>query len=160
MRYKGLPLFVEACEILRREGRAFAIGVVGEGDISDLRERLRRLGAEVVNHWVAHGEIAAVMDRYDAVVVPSTEASQSGVVGLAHGNGLPAIVTPVGGLPGQVEHGVTGLTAAAMSAAAVADEMRRFLLDAALRRRLREGVQTRRDARSMTRFVDALLAAG
>jgi glycosyltransferase involved in cell wall biosynthesis len=158
MRYKGLPLFVEACEILRREGRSFAIGVVGEGDMGDLSERLERLGAEVINHWVAHGEIAAVMHRYDAVVVPSTEASQSGVVALAHGHGLPAIITPIGGLPGQVEPDVTGLAASSVSAAAIADEMRRYLLDDDLRRRLREGVQARRDATSMSRFVDALAA--
>jgi glycosyltransferase involved in cell wall biosynthesis len=159
MRYKGLPLFVEACEILRREGRSFAIGAVGEGDMTAVRARLERLGAEVVNRWVAHGEIAAVMRRYDAVVVPGTEASQSGVVGLAHGHGLPAIVTPVGGLPGQVEHEVTGLVAASAAAAAVADQMRRFLLDEDLRRRLRAGVQAHRAATSMARFVDALIAA-
>jgi len=159
MRYKGLPLFVEACEILRQEGRSFALGVVGEGDMTGLRERLERLGADVVNRWVAHGEIAAVMGRYDAVVVPSTEASQSGVVGLALGHGLPAIVTPVGGLPGQVEGGVTGLIAAFATADAIADEMRRFLVEEDLRRRLRGGVQARREATSMERFAAALLAA-
>jgi len=47
-----------------------------------------------------------------------------------------------------------------MSATAVADEMRRFLLDAELRRHLRGGVQARRETRSMACFVDALLAAG
>lgn len=160
MSYKGLPLFVDACEILRQEGRSFAIGAVGEGNMGGLIGRLERLGAEVVNRWVGHGEIADIMRRYDAVVVPSTEASQSGVVGLAHGHALPVIVTPVGGLPGQVDDGVTGLVASSISAGAVADEMRRFLLDDELRRRLREGVQARRESMSMARFVEALIAAG
>jgi glycosyltransferase involved in cell wall biosynthesis len=145
--------------MLRNDGQSFRLGVVGEGDISDLEPRLERLGAEVVNRWVAHGEIAAILKRYDAVVVPSTEASQSGVVALAHGHGLPAIVTPVGGLPEQVEGGPTGLVASSVSAAGIAAEMRRFLLDPHLRRQLREGVSARREAMSVACFVDAIVNA-
>jgi glycosyltransferase involved in cell wall biosynthesis len=159
VRYKGLSLFVDACEMLRNDGQLFQLGVVGEGDISDQQPRLERLGAEVVNRWVAHSEIAAILNRYDAVVVPSTEASQSGVIALAHGHGLPAIVTPVGGLPGQVEHGPTGLVASSVSAAGIAAEMRRFLLEPQLRGQLRAGLSARRQATSMARFVDAIIDA-
>lgn len=159
MRYKGLPLFVEACENLRNEGRSFAIGVAGEGDIAALRPRLENLGAEIVNRWIAPDAIADIMLRYDVVVAPSTEASQSGVVALAHGHGLPAIVTPVGGLPGQIDSGATGLIASSVTAGAVADEMRRILLDSELRSRLLSGVQAHRESGSMARFADALIAA-
>ena len=160
MRYKGLPLFVEACEILRQEGFAFGVGVVGEGNLSDWRPALESWGAEIVNHWVDHAEIPALMRRYDAVVVPSIDASQSGVVPVAHGHGLPAIVTPAGGLTEQIDDGVTGLVAASISAPAVADQMRRFLLEPALRQKLREGVRSRRSANSVARFVEALTAEG
>jgi glycosyltransferase involved in cell wall biosynthesis len=159
MSYKGLPLFAEACEALRREGHQFDIGVVGRGYFAGLlRTRFERLGAEIVNRWIAHDDIRALLLRYDAVVVPSTEASQSGVVAVAHGCGLPAIVTPVGGQPEQVEHGVTGMVASSISAEAIAAEMRRFLLDPDLRHRLRDGVQAHRGSLSMTRFVDAIVA--
>jgi glycosyltransferase involved in cell wall biosynthesis len=156
MRYKGLPLFVEACEILRQEGFTFRVGVVGEGDLADWRPVLESLGAEIVNRWIDHAEIPALMSRYDVVVVPSIDASQSGVVPVAHGHGLPAIVTPAGGLVEQVEDGTTGLVAAAISAPAVADQMRRVLLEPALRQKLRDAIQSRRDANSMTRFIEAL----
>jgi glycosyltransferase involved in cell wall biosynthesis len=156
MRYKGLPLFVEACEILRQEGFTFGVGVVGEGNLEDWRPVLERWGAEIVNRWVDHAEISSVMSRYDAVVVPSIDASQSGVVPVAHGHGLAAIVTPAGGLAEQVDEGATGLVAAAISAPAVADQMRRFLLEPTLRQRLREGIRSRRNANSMARFVEAL----
>jgi glycosyltransferase involved in cell wall biosynthesis len=158
MAYKGLPLFVEACEILRAEQLPFAIGVAGEGELGPWRQRLQACGAEIINHWIPHGEIGSIMRRYDAVVAPSIEASQSGVVPVAQGNGLPAIVTPVGGLTEQVEHGVTGLVAAVASAASVADQMRRFLLEPELRRQLRDGVHRRKDTNSIARFVDALAA--
>jgi glycosyltransferase involved in cell wall biosynthesis len=160
MRYKGLPLFLEACEILRQEGFTFGVGVVGEGDLGHWRPVLERWGAEIVNRWVEHDEIAAVMSRYHAVVVPSIDASQSGVVPVAQGHGLPAIVTPAGGLVEQVDDGVTGLIAGAISASAVADQMRRFLVDPGLRQRLWDGIRSRRDARSMARFVEALTDAG
>jgi glycosyltransferase involved in cell wall biosynthesis len=154
--YKGLPLFVEACEALRGEQLAFDIGVAGEGELGPWQARLQRCGAEIINRWVTHAEIAAIMRRYDAVVVPSIEASQSGVIPVAHGRGLPAIVTPVGGLTEQVTDGATGLVASSVSAEALAAQMRRFLLDRHLREQLREGVRARRHTVSMVRFVDAL----
>jgi glycosyltransferase involved in cell wall biosynthesis len=154
--YKGLPLFVEACEVLRQEGLSFGIGVVGHGDIEAVRERLVSCGAEIANRWIPHGEVAPLLARYDAVVIPSIAASQSGGVALAHGHGLPAIVTPVGGLVEQVKDGTTGLVAASVSAADVAAQMRRFLTDPDLRRRLADGVHAEQEARSMRRFVDEI----
>jgi glycosyltransferase involved in cell wall biosynthesis len=158
LKYKGLPLFVEACEALRAEELSFDIGVVGEGEIGPWRQRLLACGAEIINHWIAHREIASIMRRYDAIVVPSIEASQSGVIPAAQGHGLPAIVTPVGGLTEQIIDGATGLVASAASASAIAAQMRRFLLGAELRRQLRDGVRARRDATSIASFVDALTA--
>jgi glycosyltransferase involved in cell wall biosynthesis len=119
---------------------------------------LEHCGAEIINRWVAHAEIDSIFSRYDVAVVPSTEASQSGVIATAHGHGLPAIVTPVGALPDQVDRGETGLVASSISAAAIAAEMRRYLLDPHLRKTLQHQVFARQDALSMTRFVDELLA--
>jgi glycosyltransferase involved in cell wall biosynthesis len=158
MAYKGLPLFVEACEMLRREGLAFRIGVVGEGSLGALRNRLQLCGAEVINRWLDHDEIPTMVRRYDAIVIPSTEASQSGVVAVAHGQGLPVIVTPVGGLTEQVVDAETGLVASSVSAASIASEMRRFLSDSALRQRMRKSIKDRAAAYSMGRFVQALSA--
>ena len=61
MAYKGLPLFVEACEILRREGLRFSIAVIGEGDLGPLRPRLEALAAEIDNRWIGHDEVAGIM---------------------------------------------------------------------------------------------------
>ena len=127
MAYKGLPLFVQACEQLRAKGLRFRIGVVGEGALDELAPRLADLDAEVVNRWVDLQELPAIFSRYDATVVPSIEASQSGVVAAAHGFGLPVIATPVGGLIEQVADGRTGLLADAVSAEALARAMERWL---------------------------------
>ena len=157
MAYKGLPLFVQACEQLRAKGLRFRIGVVGEGALDELAPRLADLDAEVVNRWVDLQELPAIFSRYDAVVVPSIEASQSGVVAAAHGFGLPVIATPVGGLIEQVADGRTGLLADAVSAEALARAMERWLVDADLRARLRSGVMEVQQTHSMRRFYESLL---
>src|SRR5437773_1382911 len=95
LQYKGLPLFVEACEILRRENLPFAVSVIGEDNLGCLRKRLEAIGAEIVNRWVGECEISTVMERHDVVVVSSTEASRSGVITVAFAAGRPVIATPV-----------------------------------------------------------------
>ena len=60
-------------------------------------------------------------------MAPYIEASQSGVVAVALGRGKPVIVTPVGGLPEQVRHNVTGLVAQETSATALATSILRFV---------------------------------
>jgi glycosyltransferase involved in cell wall biosynthesis len=156
MAYKGLPLFVEACEILRARGVAFRIGVAGEGSLDALKPRLEALGAEIVNRWLAHDDVAGLVARYDVMALPHLEASQSGGVPLAHGLGVPVVATPVGGIVEQVEHGRTGLLADTPTAAAFAAAMERYLTDADLRRQLHEGVAAARSSRSVARFHEAV----
>jgi glycosyltransferase involved in cell wall biosynthesis len=156
MAYKGLPLFLEACRMLRERGRTFRIGVAGAGDISSLNESLRALEAETINRWIGHDELETIIHRYDAVVLSHTEASQSGIIPLAYGCGLPVIATPVGGIVEQVEDRRSGLLAREASAAAIADAMETFLTDATLRADLADGVRTMREKLSMPRFLDAI----
>ena len=153
MPYKGLGLFVDAVEMLQRNGIAIEAGVFGEGDIGAERDRLRAVGAEIVNRWLSDDEIAQVLGRYDVMVVSHIEASQSGVIATAFGAGLPVIATPVGALPEQVAHGVTGLVTEAISAEALTQAITRLALDPELYRALCEGVRARRDQGSMQRFV-------
>jgi glycosyltransferase involved in cell wall biosynthesis len=157
MAYKGLRLFVEASEQLRAKGLRFRIGVAGEGLLGELAPRLASLGAEVTNRWIAPEEVPAILTRYQAVVVPSIEASQSGVVPVAYGLGLPVIATPTGGLVEQVADGLTGILADEVSADAVARAMERLITDAELRVRLRLGVEKVQQTHSMRRFYELLI---
>jgi glycosyltransferase involved in cell wall biosynthesis len=156
MAYKGLPLFVKACELVRVRGLPIRVGVVGEGDLSECEGRLKALEAEIANRWVSHEEIERIAQRYDAVVMSNVEASQSGIIALAHGIGLPVLTTPVGGLVEQVEDERSGLIAREVSATAVADVMQRFLTDDTLREELDAGVREVRHQRSMERFLSAI----
>ena len=137
MPYKGLPLFVEACELLRGRGLDFRIGVAGEGNLGAWAGRLARLNADIFNRWLDYDEVSGILSQYDCMVLSNIEASQSGVVALAHGRGMPVVVTPVGGLVEQVKDRQSGLIARSISAAGVADAMELFITDAELRRRPR-----------------------
>jgi glycosyltransferase involved in cell wall biosynthesis len=156
LQYKGLPLFVEACEILRREKLNFEFSVIGEGNLGYLRKRLEASGAEIVNRWVGEGEISAVMERHDVVVVSSTEASQSGVITVAFGAGRPVIATPVGGMSEQIDDGRTGILAQSVSPEAIAHAMRRLICDPSLLATLTNGARELQDQYSMSRFLGAL----
>jgi len=158
MAYKGLPLFVEACEILRDRGLEFRIGVAGEGSLGELASRLITLKADIINRWLHPDELSKVLGQYDCMVLSNIEASQSGVIALAHGFGMPAIATPVGGLIEQIKDGDSGLIAHEVSAAAVADAMQRYLVDAQLRARLAIGVAKAQNEFSMARFYELLTA--
>ena len=89
------------------------------GILARLRERLP--GVKVENRWIPEEGIQQVFTEADLVLLPYTEASQSGVIAIAFGMGLPVVVTPVGGLREQVSDGVTGRIAYDLKPAAIAE---------------------------------------
>lgn len=159
MAYKGLPLLLDAVEALQAEGLALRLGVAGSGDLGRERARLSRLGAEVINRWLQDHEIGALLARYDALALPHIEASQSGVAAAAFGHGLPVVAMPVGGIAEQVIDGETGVLAAGQDAGALATAIRRLATDADLYGRISAHLVSTAEQRSMTRFVERIVAA-
>lgn len=154
MRYKGLPMFLDAVELLRADGVPVEIGVFGEGQLGSSAARLQALGAEVVNRWLSAAEIGDVLRRYHAVVLSHTEASQSGVAATAFGAGLPVVATPVGGLIEQVRDGVNGVLAERADAQALKEAFVRLLGNPQLYRTVCKNLATRDAERSMATFVE------
>jgi len=157
--YKGLPLLVAAVEQLAAAGTPLVLGVYGEGDLGALRPRLANLNATLRNRWIDDREISEIFQQYDLVLVSHEEASQSGVVALALGHGLPVVATPVGALTEQVIHGVNGLVADAVSAEAIAAQIARVACEPGLFDRLAENIVRQAPERSMARFLDRLIEA-
>jgi glycosyltransferase involved in cell wall biosynthesis len=58
----------------------------------------------------------------------------------------------------QIDNGETGLLSETVSAEALAAAMRRFLADPELRRALKRGSASAREALSMGRFLEAIMA--
>lgn len=156
MRYKGVSMLLDAIEALRRDGIVVQLTVAGEGNLSKFNEALARVSATVVNRWLTNTEIAAFLEQSDVVALPYFEASQSGVVAAAFGAGRPVVVTPVGGLAEQVEHGINGLISERADALALAATLRTLALDRDLLETIRQGAKIASRTRSVESFAEAL----
>lgn len=125
--YKGLDTLLEAMASVARRDPSARLVVAGEFILgsSRFRDEARRLGidgaVEFREGYVPAGEVATLMAAADAVVLPYRSATQSGIVPLALGHGVPVIACDTGGLGDQVEHGRTGWLVREESADALAD---------------------------------------
>jgi glycosyltransferase involved in cell wall biosynthesis len=127
-RYKGLDVLLAAFQEVRARRPASRLLVVGSGELGSLAGAiLAAPGVTLVNRWVADGEVHSFFSRADVVVLPYVDGSQSGVVPIAYAHALPVVATRVGGLPGQVVDGETGLLVPPGDAHALADACLRLL---------------------------------
>lgn len=135
--YKGLDLGTRAIAEVRARGVRVRFRVVGAGG-ADATPALDHDDDELQNRWVASGEVPEVIAGFDLLLLPYTEASQSGVLAYAMALGVPAVVTPVGGLVEQATTSGAAVVAAAVTPSALADALEVVLTDAVRRRALSE----------------------
>ena len=111
---KGFDVALEAFAQVRRDRPNARMTVAGDGAARpDLVVLARRLGLDddvSFTGWIAREDVADLMNRATAVVVPSRWQEPFGLVALQGSQmARPVIATRVGGLPEVVEDGVTGL---------------------------------------------------
>lgn len=130
--YKGLDTLLEAMAAVLRELPSARLVVAGEFILgsSRFREEARRLGIEgaVVfrEGYVPASEVSTLMAAADAVALPYRSATQSGIVPLALGHGVPVIACNAGGLGAQIEHKRTGWLVREEGAGALAEGIVEF----------------------------------
>ena len=139
--------------MLRAKGIAVKLGVVGVGNIREERARLESLGAEIINRWIEDHEIPPLLARYDAMVVPHIECSQSAVAATAFGSGMPVVGMPVGGIAEQIIDGHTGVLAQEVTARSLAGAIRRLATDGELYRAICCKLLATSESRSMHLFL-------
>ncbi|MCF8383292.1 MAG: glycosyltransferase family 4 protein [Chlorobium sp.] len=156
-RYKGLDLLLRAMPSILAaypEARLLVAGQFYEPE-SAFRELIGQLGiagsVELRPGYASDQDAARYFAAADAAVLPYLQASQSGVVQLAYGYGLPVIVTPAGGLAAEVEQGKTGWIAGSVSPEAIAAAVLGFLGDE-LRSAMPQSVREYASGHSWERF--------
>lgn len=109
--YKGLGIILEAEPLISREIPDINVILAGRGpELVRLRSAMvDNPHFEIHDGFIANEDIPRFFRRAAIVILPYTEASQSGVVPLAYVFGKPVIVTSVGSIPEVVRHGETGL---------------------------------------------------
>ena len=117
--YKGLDLLAEAVEGLAHRDD-WRLTIAGNGRDRDfVIDRFSGIKQVDLAHveWLLETEVDELIRSHHVLICPYLEASQSGVISEAAAMGMPAIVTPVGGLPEQVRHGAAGWIAPTVTAA-------------------------------------------
>nr|WP_197060695.1 glycosyltransferase family 4 protein [Arthrobacter sp. L77] len=127
--YKGVPILLEAGEILRSRGHNVVVRLCGDGDISASEHLMSAPFVQDRRGWVPEECIEEVVDDFDLLILPYVEASQSGVLAVAASRGVPVVATPVGGLTEQVIASGAGILSAAVSSQSIAAAIERLLSD-------------------------------
>lgn len=127
--YKGLRYFLDAVLLLRQRGLAVTGVIAGRG--SDLPPHRALIEAndcfELHDEFISRAKLYTLFTRAEMLVMPYTDATQSGVAGMAMGFGRPVVATGVGSIPEMVLHEQTGLIVPPRDAAALADAIESLL---------------------------------
>jgi glycosyltransferase involved in cell wall biosynthesis len=119
--YKGLEFLVKAFRMAKSSCPELTLTIAGRGRLGKLKRDIDGVsGINCLNRYLSEGEVADLFSTHGVCVLPYTQATQSGVVAMALGHGVPTIASRVGGLPEQVLDGVTGLLTSPGNAAELA----------------------------------------
>lgn len=136
VKYKGIDLFVEALQILRSQGVPVRGAVHGDGTIpTDLIQETSEYIDWNVG-WVSEHDFDSILAGFDVLALPYIEASQSGVLALGVGRGIPVVATPIGGLINQVLESGGGILSEDVSPSSFAAAITLLANDPALYDRL------------------------
>ena len=160
--YKGLEVLLEAADELTRRGVDHRIVVAGRGpELDRLRPRLARRGSiELVEKFLTPAEATDQFQRAHIVAAPYLNATQSGVVAAAFGNGRAIVASATGGLVDAVRDGSNGLLLDPGRADILAEALATLIQDPDLASRLAAGARAEAAGRlAWTTIAGTLLAA-
>jgi glycosyltransferase involved in cell wall biosynthesis len=108
--YKGLEYLIKAEPIITEAIPSARIIIAGHGEDFGRYEQamVNPQHFEVHNYRIPDKKVAEFFQSANVVVLPYTEASQSGIISIAYAFGKPVVATNVGGIPDIVTHGETG----------------------------------------------------
>lgn len=141
LREKGVAEFVAAAEQLRREGIAARCTLVGEADTAnpsavDELELRRWCESGAIEWWGHRSDMPNVYAQAHVICLPSYREGLSKTLLEAMACARPIVTTDVPGCRDAVRHGVNGLLVPARDSGALAQALKRLILDAPLRQEM------------------------
>ena len=141
LRHKGVHEFVEAARLVKKEYPDFYFQIVGGRDERNptvvSQNDLNRWKKENVIVWLGEVEdVRSVVEKADVVVLPSYREGTPRSLLEAASMGKPLIATDVTGCREVVEDGVNGFLVPSKDVQALAEAMRKMILDSPLRFRM------------------------
>jgi glycosyltransferase involved in cell wall biosynthesis len=131
---KRFDLLIDAVGMLRREGVACQLALVGDGPLhSWLYNRARTaLGPSGFRGLGERVDVPEILSALDVFVLSSEDEGTPNVLLEAMSLGIPVVATAVGGVPDIVIDGRSGLLVEPGSPRRLADAIRQLLLDRSL----------------------------
>jgi glycosyltransferase involved in cell wall biosynthesis len=133
--YKGIEVLIDAARIVKKSlvnNNKFNVLIAGEGDFSYFEKLLSKEDYEyihILNKWIPSSEIPILFRRAKLLVLPYTDASQSGVISLAYTFSKPVIVSNVGSITEYIEHNETGFIFEAFNSTQLANYLVELIED-------------------------------
>jgi glycosyltransferase involved in cell wall biosynthesis len=117
--YKGVDTALDAFKLLPKEMSDVKLIVAGRGPLADLARNQHNV--ELRDRYIDDSELDALLDDVRLVLLPYTDATQSGVGLQAIARGVPCVVSSTGGLPELVEDSSSRLVVPPCDARRLAD---------------------------------------
>lgn len=166
--YKGLPVLLEACARLRRDGVELECDVVGEGPMrAELEQLIGELTLESCVRLAGakpQDEVRRLLAERPIFVLPSIILHDGWMEGIpvalmeAMASGCAVVASRLSGIPELVESGVSGILVEPDNPQALADAIRLLANDEAQIRRLGSNGRAKVDAQfRLDRTVSELL---
>jgi len=165
---KGFDVLLQACALLGARGVRYRCLLLGDGEERQrLTEQVRRLGLEEtveLRGACPREEVLATMSRARVLAAPCRVGSDGNRDALptvlleAQALGLPAVSTPVTGIPEIIDHGTTGMLVPEDDADALANAIEALITDDGLWQRLSEAGPVRARERFDRKVTLPLLA--
>jgi phosphatidylinositol alpha 1,6-mannosyltransferase len=155
-REKNLGLLLEAWDLLAPERGSARLALVGRGPLeTDIRRR--GIPGVHVAGLLDGRPLSTAYASADIFAFPSATETFGNSLLEAMGSGLPSLVAAAGGVLEFAQHGGNAWLVEPNSVGAIAQGLRRLLLDAGLRRRLSEGALRTAQERRWDEVYDRLL---
>lgn len=138
--YKGLEYLLEAFRIVENEIKDIKLIIAGRGTIYFEKSLLDIDGIELINRTISEEELVRLNKRASVVVCPYISASQSGIPVTSFIFDKPVLATNVEGISEYVTHGKTGYLVPPADSKALAEGIKKLLLDQSLRKRITENI--------------------
>jgi alpha-maltose-1-phosphate synthase len=135
--YKGLQFLMNSEPLIAASVPDIKIIIAGEGDFSKYYALIKNpVHFEIHNRYIHDSEVSEFFSRSALIVLPYTNASQSGIIPIAYAFQKPVVVTNVGSITEVVEQGKTGLIVPPKDSVALANAIITLLLNDTLRREM------------------------
>lgn len=134
---KGYEYSLYAIKILIDRGYEINYLIAGDGEgRMEVEYAIRDLGLNPyvsLIGWVEDSNLASIMRESDIYLLSSVDEGFNNSVIQAQSCGLPVVCTNVGGLPENIQDGVTGLLAKSRNPTDIADKLERLIKSNSLR---------------------------